>query len=251
MAVDAIVLAGAPADPDMQPVGGSSSRAMVEIGPKTMLQWVVDALEDAESVGRIIAVGEVAADGLDEVVPPAGHFLENMVHGLDACGTDGPVLILSSDIPLVTGDAVVDFVERALASGGEMCYPIIPKDACLAKYPQMKRTYLKTKEGTFTGGNMVLLSPAFLQRNEREIARAYAARKKPFALARTIGLGILLRALLAQLLFPALLPIPMLERALSEMLGGRVVAIITSYVEIGEDVDKVADLEAVRAILAA
>ena len=134
MAVDAIVLAGAPADPDMQPVGGSSSRAMVEIGPKTMLQWVVDALEDAESVGRIIAVGEVAADGIDEVVPPAGHFLENMVHGLDACGTDEPVLILSSDIPLVTSDAVDDFVDRALASGGEMCYPIIPKDACLAKY---------------------------------------------------------------------------------------------------------------------
>jgi hypothetical protein len=195
-------------------------------------------------------VGAVAADVLDEVVKPGSAFFENLMLGVDACGGDELVLLLSSDIPLLTAEAVDDFVSRALASGGEMCYPIITKESCVAKYPGMKRTYLKTREGTFTGGNMLLLSPAFLRRNERQIAQAYAARKKPFTLAAMIGVGILLRAVLARALFPGLLPVPMLERKVSEMLGGRVVAIPTSYPEIGEDVDKAADLEAVRASLA-
>lgn len=250
MPVDAIILAGAPAGADMSPEDETISRAMVKIGPKTMLQWIVDALRSSQSIERIIAVGDVSADGLGEVVKPSQSFLDNLMLGVDACGHNEPVLVLSSDIPMLTGEAVDDFIARALASGGEMCYPVITKESCIDKYPGMKRTYLKTREGTFTGGNMLLLSPAFMRRNEERISDAYAARKKVFTLARMIGFGVLIRAVLAQILFPSVLQIPMLERAVSKMLGGRVAVIPTNYPEIGEDVDKESDLEAVRIILA-
>lgn len=249
MKVDVVILAGAPADPDMSPPGVAISRAMVEVGAKTMLQWILDALKSAETIGRIVAVGNVTADGIDQVVPPSDGFLDNLMLGLNACGECERVLVTTSDIPMITSESIDDFVRRAADSGGEMCYPIIPKADSIAKYPGMKRTYLKTREGTFTGGNMMLFSPEFLWRNEKRISDAYAARKKPLALASMIGFGVLMRAAAAQTLCQWLLPIPTLERSVSKVLGGRVVAVRTHYPEIGADVDKASDLEAVRAIL--
>jgi GTP:adenosylcobinamide-phosphate guanylyltransferase len=247
--VDAVILAGAPAEPDMVPDGKIISRAMVQIGPKTMLQWMVDALKSSESIGRIVAVGEVSADGLDEVIKPGISLLENIMLGVGACDNDRPMLVLSSDIPMLTPESVDDFVKRALSSGGDMCYPIISKEACIAKHPGMKRTYLKLKEGTFTGGNIMLFSPGFLQKNQDKISDAYAARKKPLTLAGMVGFSVLVRVILAQTLFPSLLPISLLERAVSKVLAGKVVAIQSDYPEIGEDVDKSSDLKAVRGIL--
>lgn len=249
MAVNVIILAGAPADPDMTLVEGYDSRAMVPIGSKTMLQWVVDGINQSKSIGRVVAVGNVAADGIDEVIAPGGGFLENMLKGLDAVSPDEKVLIATCDIPLITGESIDDFISRSVESGGDMCYPIINKEACLSKYPDMKRTYFKTREGTFTGGNMMLLSPAFLRKNEVTIGNAYESRKNPFALSALVGIGVLLRAIVAQIAFPGLLPIPMLERVVSKKFDGKVVAIFTEYPEIGEDVDKSSDLEAVCALL--
>jgi GTP:adenosylcobinamide-phosphate guanylyltransferase len=233
----------------MQVPEGYNSRAMVQIGSKTMLQWVVDALKSSQTVGRLVAVGNVAAEGLDQTLEPSTGFFENMMIGLEACDPNEPVLILSSDIPLITGEAIDDFVNRAVETGGEMCYPVITKESCMAKYPQMKRTFFKTKDGTFTGGNMLLMSPAFLRANESRIAGAYAARKQPLKLAAMVGFGVLIRAAIAQFVCPAILPVPMLERAVGKMLGGKVVAIPTDYPEIGEDVDKPSDLDAVRKLL--
>ncbi len=249
MPVDAVILAGAPAGPEMISGGESISRAMVKIGPKTMLQWIVDALKSVESIREITAIGEVEADGLNKVVKPRASLLENLMLGVETCGNDDPILALSSDIPLITAEAVDDFLNNAIASGGDMCYPIITKESCLKKYPGVKRTYFRTREGTFTGGNMMLLSPEFLRKNEKRISEAYTARKKPLKLAGMISYGILLRAALAQVAFPSLLPVPMLEHAVSRMLDGKVVAILTEYPEIGEDVDKAEDLEAVRGFL--
>lgn len=249
MKTDAVILAGAPADANMSPDGNPINRAMIEVGGKTMLQWIVDALKSSQTVGRIIVVGDVSADGVDQFVPPAGGFLENIMAGVTACGECERVLISTSDIPLITPDAVDDFVSCSIESGGDMCYPIVTKESCTAKYPQMKRTCLKTADGTFTGGNMMLMSVDFLKRNECLISRAYAARKKPLALASMIGFGLLLRVILGQLLFPGIIPISLLERNVSRMLGGKVVAVQTDYPEIGSDVDKAGDLENVRALL--
>ncbi|HOM70967.1 MAG TPA: nucleotidyltransferase family protein [Armatimonadota bacterium] len=249
MQVDAVILAGAPADPDMVQPGQVISRAMIQIGQKTMLQWIVDALKSSKTIGRIVAVGDVSADGLDEVVKPGIGFIENIMLGVRACGDVDQVLVLTSDIPLLTPDAVDDFVTASLETGADMCYPIIPKQVCLEKYPTMKRTCLKTAQGEFTGGNMVLASPEFLKRNETQIAGAYAARKKPLKLASMIGFGTVIRMLIGQVLFPSAFSVPLLEKTLSGILGGSVSAVVSQYPEIGEDVDKISDLEAVRKIL--
>ena len=247
--VDVIVLAGAPAGAEMAPEGGVASRAMIPLAGKSMLRWVVDALRGASSVGRIAAVGEVAAEGLDIVVAPGENLIENIKRGIEALEAKEPVLIASSDIPLLTAEAVEDFIERASKLDADFAYPIVPRAHCEARYPGMARTYLKTGDGVFTGGNIMLVSPEFVLRNWQTIADAYTARKQVLKLARMIGIGVLLRVLLAQVV-PGALKVPMLERAASRMVGGRVAAVVSAYPEIGEDVDKPADLEAVRKLLA-
>ena len=246
--VDAVILAGAPAEDGMVVPAEYPSRAMVQLAGKTMLQWIVDAMCEASCVERVIAVGKVTAKGLDLVLEPSDSFLGNMMLGIEACSGE-QVLVASSDIPLATGAMIDDFLGQALGCGADMCYPIIPKRACVAKYPELKRTYLKTREGTFTGGNMLLLSREFCRRNEQQIAQAYAMRKKPMALAASIGYGVLVRAIVAQIGFSSLLPIPMLEQAVGRMLGGRISAIISEYPEIGEDADRLEELKYFSAIL--
>lgn len=82
--IDAVILAGAPAGVELNPDDGEISRAMVDIAGKTMLQRVVDALRASNAIGRIAAVGEVEADGLDLVVPPGGDMVTNIKLGTDA-----------------------------------------------------------------------------------------------------------------------------------------------------------------------
>jgi CTP:molybdopterin cytidylyltransferase MocA len=247
--VDVIIMAGAPADPSMCVPGENISRAMIKIGDKTMIQWILDALNCSATIRRKIAVGDVAADGLDEVVKPGIGFLDNLMLGLERCQGADRVLVMTSDIPMLTPEAVDDYVNRAIDSGGDMCYPIVTQRACLEKYPHMKRTYLKTAEGMFTGGNMMVLSTEFLKRNQDLITDAYNARKNPVKLASMIGCGFLLRLIIAQIMAPSLLPIPMLERSLSKALKCKVVAIRTDYPEIGADVDKPSDLAEVQTVL--
>ena len=158
------------------------------------------------------------------------------------------MLIVSSDIPLLTPEAVEDFIERAQKTGADLAYPIIPRSHCERRYPGLKRTYLKTGDGVFTGGNLMLVSRDFIAKTGRS-AGAYAARKQVLKLARMIGIGVLFRVILGQVI-PQVLRVSVLERAVSRMLGAKVSAVVSAYPEIGEDVDKPSDLAEVRKYLA-
>lgn len=228
-----------------------SSRAMVPVAGKTMLQWELDALRNCGLVSSIYVVGDIRAEGVHKVVEPTGDFLGNILAGVAAASADGAesVMIATSDIPLVTPDGIDDFIRRALYSGAEFCYPIVSKDDCLAMCPEMRRTYLRLREGTFSGGNMVLASVDFVLRNREVIGEAYAARKKKFKLAGMIGWGVLTRAMVAQFVYPGAINLHSLESVVSKLLNGHVRAIISEYAEIGEDVDKPDDLAVVERLL--
>ena len=113
----------------------------------------------------------------------------------------------------------------------------------------MKRTALKIAEGTFTGGNLALLSPDFLRQNAPVIRDAYALRKNIPGLARTLGAGMIAR-LAASRLFPSLLGIAHVEIALGRLLQcARPRAVITPFASIGADVDRPEDVAIARIIL--
>ena len=78
---------------------------------------------------------------------------------------------------------------------------------------------------------------AYLRQREL-IRRAHAARKRPFRLARMVGWGVLWR------LWRGRLTLAEAEAALTRVFGASVRAVVTEHAELGADVDRAADLEA-------
>lgn len=247
--VNAVVLAGGRNSEAMRAATGVENRALVRLGTRTMLEHVVAALSDSETVGEIVVVGDVPPGAGYRVIAPGATLVDTLFAGLTALGSERPALAVTSDIPFLTPAAVNDFVLRAEELGADFCYPIIPLAACQARFSEMRRTSLKLREGQFTGGNLMRLNPASLQHHRETILQAFAARKSPFALGRMLGIGLTLRLLLSQTTLPQLLTIAQLETGVSRLLGCRAAALITDYAEIGADVDKPDDLTVAQALL--
>ena len=248
-----VILAGGKAKADMQTLTGQSSRALVTINGKTLLRHVVDALltggEEDRPLGPLAVVGDMPPSEDYIGVPDAGDFVANVFAGL-AQFADAPyVLIATSDLPFMTGRVAGDFARGGLAYAqahdSDIVWPIVPVQACYARFPGVKRTALKLSEGEFTGGNLALVRPQFLCAQERRIAGAYAARKSPLKLAAMLGFGTVGRLVLSQKLNPRLLTLPLLEARIGRLLGGKANAYISQDPELATDLDRPSDFKAV------
>jgi hypothetical protein len=185
---------------------------------------------------------------VDFRVPAGDSFLDNLLHGLAAMtcehshATPDHVLVITGDLPLITAGAIEDFVTRALAADADVAYPIIPKVCCERKFPEGRRTYVRLREGVFTGGNAVVMTRGFAEQSRELIGRLYAYRKNPLKLATLFGPRFILGLLSGRL------TILNLERRASAIVGARVRAVVSEHAELGFDVDKLEDLVIAREV---
>lgn len=241
----AVVLAGGTAKPRVEAVIGVRVRAMAVVNGKTLLSHVVDALSGVSGVGEITVVGNVPESGAYVQVNDGGDFVTNIFAGLERCKGAAYALVSTSDLPYVTANSIDAFlcgaIDLAESSGANIIYPIVGVETCYTQFPGVKRTARKLKEGKFTGGNMVLLRPAFMMKHRDKIAKAHEARKSPARLAAMLGIGTLIRLVLSQSISPRLLSVSMLEEKASSLLGGSVRALICPHADIATDLDKPED----------
>ena len=108
----------------------------------------------------------------------------------------------------------------------------------------MQRTYVRLREGTFTGGNLALVAPEALRRGRTVIQQAFLMRKKPIKLARLLGFRFILKFVFNRL------GLHEIEERAATVLGCTGRAVISPYPEVGIDVDKPSDLELVERVLA-
>ncbi|MCH7945948.1 MAG: hypothetical protein IIC73_08055, partial [Armatimonadetes bacterium] len=120
---------------------------------------------------------------------------------------------------------------------------IVRAEECERRFPGMKRTTLKLREGEFTGGNVALMQTEAMLRALPVMERAYSLRKKPLLLARELGLGVLGRVVLGQM-WPQTLPVARLEKAVGRFLGVGVHGVFSGYAELGADLDGAEQYEA-------
>jgi len=244
--VPAIVLAGGQAGPDLAAATGQRCRAMVPVAGKPMVVHVCDALLQATTVSSILVVGDVPAPEGCSQTGDHGGFAENLFAGLRVVGNGELVLVSTCDIPFVTPAAFDDLVRRGVELRADVVYPIVHVAACYRRFPGVKRTSLRLREGVFTGGNAMLVNGAFVRAHADQIASAYAARKSPARLASMIGLGTLARLVGAMTVFPNALELAALEAAVGRLLGGAVArALVSDYPEVATDIDRLTDLQAV------
>lgn len=248
MSISAVILAGAPADAEMQAKHSIRNRAEIPIAGKPMIRYVVDALKGSRDVGNVRLIGDIQCEGADKVIPSAGSMIANLVAGVEA-SEGAHVLISTSDIPMLTAEAVDDFIRRCGDLSADLYYAIIPKEECEKRFPGMRRTYVRLAEGTFTGGNMVIISSEFVRKNSEYLRQVFAVRKKPLKLAGLIGVGTLVRAIIAQKVWAGAINLPLLERTAGRALKADLKAVQTPYAEIGSDVDDIGQMEYFQAMV--
>jgi CTP:molybdopterin cytidylyltransferase MocA len=230
---------------DLLPTG-CDNRVMVDIAGKPMYRYVIDATRDADI--QLVIAGDVPYDGAHIRVDAGDSLVDTLLNGIAALPPAiSQVLVLTADIPFITATSIDAILKNA--PNADFVYTIIPMDICKASFPDAERTSLKTAEGEFTGGNIVLINPDFVRNNEAVIRESFERRKDVLALGKLLGLDVIFRLLLSRL-FPSLLPINALESAVSRLVGNASVkALVVTDAAVGTDIDSASDVAMARKVL--
>jgi len=217
------------------------------IGSRPMLSWIVETLLSSKSVRRLAVVGP---EKLKSILPgdvilvaPGQTTVDSALNGAAVFPTSEWLLFATGDIPLLKPEAIEDFLARCQERQADFYYPIVSKEKNEAFYPDVKRTYVRLREGTFTGGNIVLIKASVINICAVKGKELERLRKSPFKLSRLIGFKFIFNYLTHRL------SINEVEKQFSRLLGARGVGIISPYPEIGIDVDKNSDIELARRVL--
>ena len=164
-----------------------SHRALLQIGNRSMVQIAVDALQNGANVHRLLIAGNLPLPMGCIAVAGGATLLETLLNGVAALSQEETTLLVATaDMPFLTADAVREF-ERKVPSDAGFAYAIVPMERYGEKYPSLRRTTLKLREGVFTGGNLVLLRRDAFVKNREIIEEAYRKRKSIPALAALLG----------------------------------------------------------------
>ncbi|HHY23968.1 MAG TPA: NTP transferase domain-containing protein [Clostridiaceae bacterium] len=237
--VDVIILAGEQLIKGLENAG---NKALYLINRKMMIEYVIDAVKAAEGIKRIVVVGPKDKlsrhlyGKVDAVIDSGGNVIENVMAGIRYLKPRENILICSCDIPLITTEAINDFISRSKMLNADLCYPIIEKAVNNNKYPDMERTYVRIKEGKFTGGNIFYVNPKAIENGLLFADKLIKARKNPLKMARLLSFTFMLRLVFGNLAISAV------EERFSRVTGIKARAIVSLFPEVGQDVDKSSDL---------
>lgn len=241
----AVLLAGGRA-PWLQQYSHTDIRSLARLQGRTVLEQLLAAIKGSGRIGGLLVVADRAAlEQLRQQLPPqvqlceaGGNMPNTCLRAVEALQAedDAQLLFLCDDIPLLTGEALKDFLDRCEAQpDAQAYYPIISRAHCLKAYPKAKRTYGRVAEGSFTGGNLFLTTAGAIRKGQRAAQQVFALRKSPFRLGCWLGWTFILRLLLG------ILSLEQAQKRASELFGFSCRAIITPYAAIGMDMDKPED----------
>lgn len=244
----ALVLAGSrgAADP-VAAYGGASHKALIRLGGETLLARVVGALT-AAGAARIAAVSghpdvraEIARLGAEALDEAAGPSL-SVKAGAERLGT--PLLVTTADHALLRPEWVKRFLAD-IPAGVDLAALVAARATVEAAAPGTQRTWLRLADGHWSGCNLFYLA------DDRALGavdlwrRVEAERKRPWRMAQILGPRMLWRYATGRLALRDA------AAQLGKLAGVRAAIVETPYGLASVDVDKPADLDLVRRILAA
>ena len=119
-------------------------KALIELAGKPMVQWVLDALDDAASIARIVVVGLGPDSGLTAAklagyVPDQGSMLGNGIAGTRQILTLNPaakqVLMCSSDIPLIKPEMIETFIRKCPDTTVDLYHAVVSRETMESPFP--------------------------------------------------------------------------------------------------------------------
>ncbi len=239
---DCIILAGG-GNGELVQQEQVANKALIPLGDQTMISHVINAFRQVGQVNRIIVAGPVKElaflkEAFDvQLIPEEGTILQNLLKASRQLGSHSHVLVSSADIPLVSAEAVRDFLEKCAPYDHDFYYPIVVRESSEALFPGVKRTYVTLAEGTYTGGNIFLVNPAKIEPTVPKMEKFMKDRKNPIKLIYLLGPETVYKFLRKKA------TIPYLEERFSSLVDLKSRAVISDYPAISFDVDKPSDLE--------
>ncbi len=252
--ISALVLAGERPGRDPWLVAeGVDSKADIPVAGQSMLDHVLAALGCSGLARPIRIAGAKPAArarlatghgvGSLEHLPACAGPAASALAGLEAVGRY-PLLVTTSDHPLLTPSIITAFVTAALDSNADLAVGLATKETIEAEYPDVRRTYFPVGGRRVSGCNLFLVTSSLAKGAIAFWAQAEADRKHPLRLARRFGL---LNAL--ALLRPGV-SLDQVFGIVSRRLGCTIRPVLLAEAAAAIDVDKPGDLSLVRAIMA-
>ena len=235
---------------------GISHKCLVDVAGVPMLARVVETLAASPSVGALAisiestevlealpSVSQAVAAGRLSVLPSGTSPSSSVLRAVEAMEDPYPLLIATADNPLLTPEMVEHFCAESLASDADLTAGLAAETVVREAVPTAERTFLRFRDGRYSGCNLYALSgPAGLAA-VRFWATAERHRKRPWRLAASFGYVSLALFLLGRLSLDEAF-----ERA-SKLMNLRAKALRMPFPTAPIDVDKPSDLALVRKIL--
>lgn len=250
----AVISAGGYPKPDesLYQITQGGNKALIDIGGKPMVQWILDALNGCQQIEQVIIVGLSDSVQLQSRHPLTrvenrGDLFENVRAGAETLLSLDPraeiSLLLPADVPAITAEMIEWMINRIKDQPYDIFYSVVERGVMEKRYPQSKRTYTRLKDLEICGGDVHAFRPAIAAQDNPLWERILAARKNPLKQASLVGLDTLFLLLTRQM------TLEQMAVFISRKLGIRGQAILLPYAEMGMDVDKDFQLEIMRAEL--
>jgi GTP:adenosylcobinamide-phosphate guanylyltransferase len=246
----AVVLAGSrPGRDAFAQSFGTDLKALIPIGGEPMVRRPVRALLESESVSRIFVLAQsperiaplLPDDARIEVRESQRTIAETMLRLIGSADVEWPLIVTTADHALLDAATVEEFARGA--ANADAAIGVVERANLLQRLPQTRRTWLKFRDGAYTGANLFALkSPAV--KPAAELWRSVEQdRKKAWRVVARLGPVTLLLVALRLVTLDAVLA------QLGRKLGLNVKAVRLSNPLAGLDVDKADDHALVEAIL--
>ena len=134
---------------------------MIDVAGKPMVQWVINALDAAPSIGRIVVVGLEESSRLTSrkplfFHPDQGSFFANIAAGisrlssLESAAEFG--LGISGDIPGIKPEMLDWLAAEGASAKLDAQYLVVRREVVEARFPGSGRTFLRFRDGHYCGG---------------------------------------------------------------------------------------------------
>jgi len=252
----AVVLAGErPGGSALSRELGLAASVLVDVAGKPALARVIEALEASQMVDGGLLCGPAENvfrdnDEFRQILSGTSFQWKSPATGPSASALAAleqldrfPVLLTAGDHALLYPDLVDYFCREALKLDVDVVVGLAPYTLVREAFPGSKRTVLKFNNGQYCGTNLFAIlnregkaGPAFWQSLE-------ADRKRPWRMARRLGIGLVIRHLFGRLSLEFALD------SLARSMGCRVGYVRIEVARAAVDVDSIADRDLAEKIL--
>ena len=194
--MNAAITAGGRVAGELASAIGTEVKALARVRGITLLDAAIDAARLA-GAARISVIGgdEVrrhCAARVDAVLAEAPHGRDNLRLAIES-GASEPLLLLTSDLPFVSGPVVAEFVERARAARAELALPVASGSDYERTFPDAPPHLTRLGNERVVNGSIVYFAAGVAPKVLSVSQQFFDARKSLLRMAVLLGPVLLAR----------------------------------------------------------